>query len=477
MTKPLNELTITEAAKGLRAKDFSVRELWDACHTVAQERNTELNAYLELFDADTAAIDAAQTRIDTEGENAPLLCGVPLAIKDNILIEGHIASAASKMLQNYKAPYSATVIEKLKTEGALFLGRTNMDEFAMGGSTENSAFGPARNPYDTARVPGGTSGGSAAAVAAHMGLAALGSDTGGSIRQPAGFCGVVGLKPTYGSVSRSGLIAMTSSYDQIGPVAKTVEDSKILHDAIHGIDPMDLTSIASDEYSTPSVPEKFRIGVPRALLTGMDPDMKELFESTLSTLSEQGHTIVDIELPMSAYALPMYYVIMFAEASTNLSRFDGIRYGTAERGETLLADYELSRSQGFGPEVQRRILLGTYVLSAGYIDAYYRKADAAREVLRQEYATAFKNVDVVALPTSPSPAWKLGEKSDPVSMYLEDIFTVHANLTGIPVISVPMGTLSREGKDLPAGIQFAAPHGAEELLFKIGAEVTGEKLY
>jgi aspartyl-tRNA(Asn)/glutamyl-tRNA(Gln) amidotransferase subunit A len=481
MTKPLNELTITEAAKGLRAGDFSVQELWDACSTAAQARNAELNAYLEFFAADAAAVAEAQSRIDAEKtgkESAPLLCGIPLAIKDNILIEGHIASAASKILENYEAPYDAFVIEKLKAAGALFIGRTNMDEFAMGSSTEHSAYGTVKNPYDVSRVPGGSSGGSAAAVAAHGAIASLGTDTGGSIRQPAAHCGLVGLKPTYGAVSRSGAIALGSSLDQIGPFGKTVADTKALFDTIKGIDPKDLTTTPEGTYPVPTAGKTMRIGVPRDLLKeGIDADVLEAFEVTLARLTKEGHTLVDINLPTSSYALPMYYVIMPAEASTNLARYDGIRYGHARRGETALDDYLESRTEGFGEETKRRILLGTFVLSSGYIDAYYRKAEAARDVLREEYRTAFETCDVIAFPTTPSPAFKFGEKSDPVTMYLEDVFTVTANLTGMPALSVPMGTVVREEVTLPVGIHFTAPHSGEEVLFKIGAEVTGEKLY
>jgi aspartyl-tRNA(Asn)/glutamyl-tRNA(Gln) amidotransferase subunit A len=476
MEKKLNELTITEAAQQLRAHTINVRELFDACLTAAKEKNPELNAYLELFDdAETsAAIDSAQKRIDTEGENAPLLCGIPLAIKDNILIEGRIASAASIMLENYCASFDATIIQKLKAQNAIFIGRTNMDEFAHGSSTEHSAFGPTKNPHDTSRVPGGSSGGSSAAVAAHIALAALGTDTGGSIRQPAAHTGTVGFKPTYGAVSRSGLIAMGSSLDQAGPLTKSVADAKILFDAIRGHDPLDSTTIPSDTtYLTPEKKEMLRIGVPRHLLeSGIDPDLLAQFNATLAALVAKGHELVDIELPTSSYALAVYYVVMPAEVSTNLSRFDGMRYGLAERGATLLDDYLLSRSEGFGAEAKRRILLGTFVLSSGYIDAYYRKADAARVVLLREYDDAFKTVDVIAFPTTPSPAFKFGEKTgDPVSMYLEDIFTVTANLTGMPAISVPMGTVEREGKELPIGIHFTAPRGADELLFTVGGVV------
>jgi aspartyl-tRNA(Asn)/glutamyl-tRNA(Gln) amidotransferase subunit A len=473
MTNPINELTIVEAAKGLRGGAFTVRDLWDACHDAAEEKNNELNAYLEIFDADKAAIKAAQERIDTEGERAPLLCGIPLAIKDNILIEGRVASAASKMLGNHIAAYDATVIEKLKAENALFLGRTNMDEFAMGSSTEHSAFGATKNPHDPSRVPGGSSGGSSAAVAAHMCIAALGSDTGGSIRQPAALCGVVGLKPTYGAVSRYGLIAMGSSLDQIGPLAKTVEDAEILYKAIHGRDPMDAQTLPEGLYPKKDVKEKLTVGVPRHLLKreGIDEKVLAAFNETLAKLEKEGHALVDVELPTSEYALASYYVVMPAEVSTNLARFDGVRYGHAARGATLLEDYVKSRTEGFGEEAKRRVLLGTFVLSSGYIDAYYRKADASRALLRREYDKAFESCDVIALPTTTAPAFKIGEKSDPISMYLEDLFTVTANLTGMPAISVPMRQARRtesvsEGNDyLPLGIQFTAPHQAEELIF------------
>lgn len=469
----VNEFSVTEAARALRAKEITVRELWDACAGVAEEKNPELNAYLELYPADMEAIEAAQRRIDTEGDAAPLLCGIPLALKDNILMEGKIASAASKMLEKYHATYDATVVQKLKEAGALFLGRTNMDEFAMGSSTEHSAFGKTLNPLDTSRVPGGSSGGSAAAVAAHLCVAALGTDTGGSIRQPAAHCGLVGLKPTYGAVSRSGLIPMGSSLDQAGPLAKNVADAKIIFDSLRGIDPLDATTIPDGLYPRREIGEKLRIGVPRVLLAkGIDADLLEIFNATLEKLTVDGHTLVDIELPTSAHALAAYYVVMPAEVSANLARLDGIRYGHAPRGETLLDDYVLSRTEGFGPETRRRILLGTFVLSSGYIDAYYKKAQAARDVLRKEYSAAFSKVDVIAFPTTPSPAFKFGEKSgDPVAMYLEDVFTVTANLTGMPALSVPMGTVEREGKQLPVGMHFTAPHQAEETLFVAGTLV------
>ena len=474
MTKKLNELSITEAGKGLRAKEFSVRELWDACIQEAQKRNPELNAYLELFEADEAAIAAAQKRIDAG--DAPLLCGIPLGIKDNILIEGKIVSAASKILENYVATYDATAIKKLKEAGALFLGRTNMDEFAMGASTEHSAFGPAKNPHDILRVPGGSSGGSAVATAAHLGLGTYGTDTAGSCRQPAAYCGVVGFKPTYGAISRHGIIALGSSLDQIGSMAKSVADTRALFETIRGQDVFDATTIPEGFYPARVVNKKLRIGVPQALLEGVEPEVRERFDETLAKLVSAGHEVCDVFLPTCKYAVPIYYIILPAEAFANLARFDGMRYGLASRGKTLLDDYLMSRSMGFGDEPKRRILIGTFVLSAGYIDAYYRKAQKARALITDEFNEAFTSVDVIATPTTPGPAFKLGAKTDPVAMYLEDVFTVPANHTGMPALSVPMGFVEREGKKLPIAIHFTAPQSAENILFAIGAEVMGEVL-
>lgn len=470
----LNELSIAEAAKGLRVEEFTVRELWDACAARAEEKNPELNAYLELFDADDAAIEAAQKRIDAGA--APNLCGIPLAIKDNILIDGRIASAASRMLENHVATYDATVIGKLKQAGALFLGRTNMDEFALGGSTENSAFGPTRNPHDPSRVAGGTSGGSAAAVAAHLATAALGTDTGGSVRNPASHCGVVGLKPTYGAVSRSGVIAAASSFDQVGPLAKTVQDAELLFNVIQGRDSSDSTTVPGGLYAPREAGERMTIGVPRRLVAGegLDEGVRASFDAMLERLSAAGHTVIDVEITSADPALAAYYIINFAEVSTNLARYDGIRYGLAKRGDTLLDDYVLSRTAGFGPETRRRILLGTFVLSAGYIDAYYKKANAARAMLRQDFDRAFADADVIATPTMPTPAFALGEKGDPLSMYLEDAFTVLANLTGMPALSVPMDLVLRGGRALPAGFHLSASHGGEARLFALGRAV--EKL-
>ena len=464
----LSKLTIAEAGRRLRAGEITAVDLTRACLANIQARNKELNIFLEVFSDAVAQAEAADARRKA-GENHPLL-GIPLAVKDNILIEGRTASAASKMLEHYVAAYDATITRKLKDAGAVFIGRANMDEFAMGSSTENSAFGPTRNPIDPTRVPGGSSGGSAAAVAAGMCLGALGTDTGGSIREPASFCGLAGLKPTYGRVSRFGLIAMGSSLDQAGPLAKTVEDAQIIYDAIRGRDELDSTSFSDGLYQ-PRTPAK-KIGVPRALLKeGVDADVLARFEASLEALKAKGYQIADIELPSPSLALAAYYVIMPAEVSSNLARFDGVRYGLSLRGDNLFDDYAKSRGEGFGPETRRRIMLGTYVLSSGYYDAYYGRALAARDMLTRAYAEALEGVDAIATPTAPLPAIKIGEKHDPLSMYLLDIFTVTANITGNPSLSVPMGTVEREGKELPVGFQLTGAHGDEDGILALGKEI------
>lgn len=463
----LETLTIVQAGEMLAKKEITSVELTRACLQNIAARNSSLNAYLEVFeDAEAQAADADARR--AKGESHPLL-GIPLAIKDNILIEGRRVSAASKILEQYVASYDATAIAKLKKAGVVFLGRTNMDEFAHGSSTENSAFGPTKNPKDESRVPGGSSGGSAAAVAAHLALGALGSDTGGSIREPAAFCGLVGLKPTYGSISRSGLIAMGSSLDQIGPLTKDVADAELLFETMRGEDALDSTTLPTEQKE---VSLKKKIGVPRHLLReGVDADVLEHFEKSLAALRTRGYEVVDIELPSAPLSLAVYYVIMPAEVSTNLARLDGVRYGLSLKGDSLWSDYAKTRGAGFGPEARRRIMLGTYVLSAGYYDAYYGKAQTVRSALTRELNAALLGVDVVATPSTPSPAPRLGEKTnDPLAMYLLDIFTVTANLTGHPAVSIPMGEVEREGKSLPVGIQFTAAHGAEKTLFTIGKE-------
>ncbi len=471
----IRKLTIKKAHDDLTKGVYSARELAEAYLAEAKKRNPALNAYLEIFDDVLVQADAADKKI--KDGTATTLTGIPLAIKDNILIKGRVASSASRILENYTASYDAHVIEKLKDSGAVFIGRTNMDEFAMGGSTENSAYGPTKNPHDESRVAGGSSGGSAAAVAADMALCALGSDTGGSIRQPASLCGIVGLKPTYGAVSRRGVMAMGSSLDQIGPFGKTVEDTEIIWNVIRGHDPKDSTSIDTDKRGYKNIDNadrKFRIGVPEDFVSGegIDADVLSNFRETLEKLKSAGHEIIPVSLPHAKYSLASYYIVMPAEASTNLARFDGVRYGLHVSGESGIDDYKKTRAAGFGPEVRRRIMLGTYVLSAGYYDAYYGKATAVRALIRKDFDDAFGSVDAIATPTSPVPAFKIGEKADdPLSMYLADIFTVPVNLAGVPAISVPSGFTQQEGKKLPLGFQIIAPHFREDVLFTLGRAV------
>lgn len=469
MTLNTKQLTIKQAHELLMSKKMSVLELVEAVLKVADETK-DLNAYLEIFDDVRAQVETAQGMID-DG-NATMMTGIPVAMKDNILIKGKIASASSKMLENYTATYDAFVTKKLRLAGAVFIGRTNMDEFAMGGSTENSAFGVTKNPHDKTRVPGGSSGGSASALASGGALGALGTDTGGSIRQPAAFCGVVGLKPTYGAVSRSGLIAMASSLDQAGPFAKTVEDAEIIFDCIKGYDPMDSTShpdeLMKKDYKKPKI-----IGIPTEFVRakGVDPRVIKNFEEAIEQMKKAGYEVKEISLPALAYGLSVYYILMPAEVSSNLARFDGVRYGYHADGPNLLADYMKSRGEGFGREVRRRILLGTYVLSSGYYDAYYSRACAVREMLKQEFEKAFEEVDIIATPTAPTPAFKIGEKSsDPLQMYLADIFTVPVNIAGVPAISIPSGFVKEDDALLPLGIQFIAPHFGEDALFQAGGD-------
>lgn len=469
------KLTIKEAHEHLIKGDFTAVELTEACLEVIKEKNSRLNAFLEVYDDVLEQAKVADARIK-ENKNLTELTGIPLAIKDNILIKGKTATSASKILVGYRASYDATVISKLKSAGAVFLGRTNMDEFAMGSSTENSAFGVTRNPYDETRVPGGSSGGSAVAVASGMALGALGSDTGGSVRQPASLCGVVGLKPTYGRVSRSGLMAMTSSFDQIGPIAKTVEDAEIIFDVIKGQDPLDSTSTEVQSAKCKVQSNEITIGVPEAFTNspGIDKSVSENFQLAIEKLKSLGYQIKNIDLPNVRYSLPAYYIIVPAEVSANLARFDGVKYGLHKAGQDLISDYLLTRGEGFGKEPRRRILLGTYVLSSGYYDAYYHKANLVRELIKTDFKKAFAEVDIIIMPTTPSPAFKIGEKvADPLSMYLADIFTVTANVTGLPAISVPSGWVEVSGKKLPLGLQLTAPAGQEKTLFEVGDRFTG----
>ena len=462
------------------------RSAVDVCQTYL-DRIAEADGYLNAMTlvlrdealARAAEVDARRA----EWRDRPLL-GVPITIKDVICTRGHPTTAASRMLEGFRPPYDATVVARLRAAGAIVIGKTNCDEFAMGSSTEHSAYGPTRNPWAPSRTPGGSSGGAAAAVAARFAPASIASDTGGSIRQPAAFCGVVGLKPTYGRVSRYGLLAFGSSLDQIGPITLTVADAATVFEAIAGADPCDATSVdapvAPVDANLTRGTAGTRIGVPRAVLdasdAGLDAHVRQSFESALGRLAELGADVVDIELPHAGYAVPVYYLVAPAEASANLARYDGVRFGfraaPAEPDSlptaSLAGMYDRTRHAGFGAEVKRRIMLGTYALSAGYYDAYYRKAQQVRSLIRRDYDVAFadQGVDVVAVPTTPSPAFALGERTDdPLSMYLGDVFTVSANLTGLPAISLPAG-LTADG--LPTGFQLIGRPFDESMLFRLG---------
>ncbi|MFC1756918.1 Asp-tRNA(Asn)/Glu-tRNA(Gln) amidotransferase subunit GatA [Patescibacteria group bacterium] len=471
----LSELSIKKAHKLLQSGDISARELASAYLDNIKKDNKDLNVYLEVFDDVLEQAEEADQKIKSEKE-LPILAGIPMAIKDNMLIKGRKCSAGSKILEGFVAPYGSTAVEKLKKEGVVFLGRTNMDEFGMGSSTEHSAYGATKNPYDKERVPGGSSGGSAAAVASQMCMGALGSDTGSSVRQPAGFCNIVGLKPTYGSVSRSGLIAFASSLEQIGPLAKTVEDAEIIYNAIKGKDSMDATSVGDpisnrNNQKLRDNNQSLTIGVPKEFFNlegeneGIEAGVEKNIKEAISAFRENGIEVKQVSLPSLEYAIETYYIIMPAEASSNLARFDGVKYGLSKKGDDLLADYMQTRKDGFGDEVRRRILLGTYVLSAGYYDAYYNKAQKIRNLMRQELKKTFEDVNVLLCPTSPTLPFKIGERvEDPIKMYLADIFTTTANLTGVPAISIPAGL---SGK-LPVGLQLMAPWFCEKRLFELG---------
>lgn len=452
MDSDIKNLTIKDVQSGFAGKKFSPQELGEELSKLIKKENPKLNAYLSVFDS---------KKVPQPARAKSPLSGIPCAIKDNILIKGEIATAGSKILAKYVAPYDATVIKKLSAGGAMYLGKTNLDEFAMGASTENSAYGPTKNPHDLSRVAGGSSGGSAAAVAAGLAVFALGSDTGGSIRQPAAFCGVVGLKPTYGRVSRYGLIAMASGFDQIGPITKNVYDAALVLNYISGHDANDATSA---EKEVPDFTENLnrpisglRVGIPKEFfMGGIDAEVEETVRSAISKFEKLGAKISEVSLPHSVYALATYYILVPSEVSANLARYDGMRYGyVAGDAENLMEVYTKSRAQGFGPEVRRRIMLGTYALSAGYYDAYYLKAQKVRTLVRKDYDDVFKKVDVIVGPTAPTPAFKIGERAaDPLQMYLADIYTVSVNLAGLPAISINCGfAKSGEGKNLPIGLQ------------------------
>ena len=444
MTMPLD--SARAIADSVRRGDTSAVEVCRAALSRIAETNPALNAFHTISNERALAQAAALDGRQGEWDRLPLL-GVPVALKDNLCTRGLKTTAGSRILEHYVPPYDATAVDRLVAAGAVVVGKTNCDEFAMGSSTENSAFGPTRNPWAPGRTPGGSSGGSAAAVAARMVPLAIGSDTGGSIRQPAALCGVVGVKPTYGRVSRYGLLAFASSLDQIGPFATSVADAALALQVIAGPDPRDATCAAAPVSDlvgalTGEV-AGVKIGVPRALVSedaGVDPEIRTAFEQSIETLRQLGVEIVDVALPHSAHAIPVYYLVATAEASSNLARYDGVRYGYRAPDAALGEMYDRTRDAGFGPEVKRRILLGTYVLSAGYYDAYYLKAQQVRTLIRQDYEIALETVDLIAMPTSPTPAFALGERmDDPLQMYLADVFTVAANLAGLPSISIPCG--------------------------------------
>ncbi len=467
----LCHLNISQASQGLRAKEFSSVELTKSCLEHISQTDPDIHAFLTV--ADKSALAQAEAADDMLAQGrADVLTGIPMAIKDVISTAGIKTTAASKMLENFVATYDATAVTRLVERGAVIIGKTNLDEFAHGASTEYSAFGLTKNPWDTSRVAGGSSGGSAAAVAAHQALAALGTDTGGSIRHPAAFCGCVGLKPTYGRVSRSGLLSMTSSTDVIGPLTKTVVEAAYVLSAIAGPDAADATSSkmpVADYLAAVDRPniQDLKIGVPRQFIEGgLNEEIRRLIADSLTALEKLGAQIVPIDLPHALLAVPAYYVITPSEVSANLSRYDSIRFGHRLAHDNLEDRYSQSRGAGFGPEVKRRIMIGTYALSAGYYDAYYLTAQKVREVIKREVAEIFKKVDVIASPTAPDVAFKIGQKSDdPVAMYLEDIYLSLASMTGLPALSLPCGF----SQNLPVGLQLIGKWFDEATILSAGA--------
>jgi len=454
----------------IAAGRISATEVCRASLARIESLNPSLNAFNHIAAGRALARAADVDRMRAGGAPLGPLAGVPVALKDNLCVRGMRTTASSKILDTFIPPYDATVVRRLEDAGAVIVGKTNCDEFAMGSSNENSAYGPVRNPWATDRTPGGSSGGSAAAVAARAAAAALGSDTGGSIRQPASFCGVVGLKPTYGRVSRYGLLAFASSLDQIGPLTRTASDAALLLGVLAGPDPADATAsrhpVPDFTAALTGDVKGLRIGIPRGFVTdGVDEGVRRAFDEALDRLKREGASLIDVELPHARYAIPVYYLVATAEASSNLARYDGVRYGHRASGNGNLKEmYSQTRDEGFGAEVKRRIMLGTYVLSAGYYDAFYLKAQQVRTLLRQDYDAAFEKVDVVAMPTSPTPPFRLGEKTDdPLQMYLADVFTVSANLAGLPAISVPCGFSER----LPIGLQLTGRLFDEATLLRI----------
>ena len=468
----LHQLTIHELQKLIMSGEVTSSGIVTSVFKRIDAVEKDVHAYITLM-KDYAFEEASKADKDIKAGKVKPLTGIPVALKDIVCMKGFLTTCGSHILHNYVPPYDATVVEKLKDSGAVFTGKTNMDEFAMGSSTETSYFGITRNPWDLDRIPGGSSGGSAAAVAADLCIASIGSDTGGSIRQPAALCGVVGMKPTYGRVSRYGLIAFASSLDQIGPFTKDVEDCAIMMNALAGYDPRESTSVSMDvpdyrEFLSRGI-EGWRVGIPKEyFIEGIDPKVEESVRKAIAVIEGLGAKCIEMSLPHTEYCLAVYYIIAPAEASSNLARYDGVKYGfRSQESRDLLDMYKKTRSAGFGAEVKRRIMIGTYTLSSGYYDAYYKKASQVRALIKRDFEEAFKQYDVILTPTSPTPAFKIGEKTeDPLQMYLSDIFTISANLAGIPGISVPCG-FTREG--LPIGVQFLAGHFEEGKLIQISS--------
>jgi aspartyl-tRNA(Asn)/glutamyl-tRNA(Gln) amidotransferase subunit A len=473
MTNLLPSLSVAELLSGLRAGDFSCREVVTAHLERIQLLDPKVHAFITLVpETALAQADEADKRYiaarNKNGESIPPLLGLPIAVKDLITVAGIRCTCGSKILENFISPFTATAVQRLFDQGAIVVGKTNTDEFAMGSSTETSASGPTFNPWDLSRVPGGSSGGSAAAVASRMIPVALGSDTGGSIRQPASFCGVTGIKPTYGRVSRYGLVAYGSSLDSMGVFGRTAEDVASLFGFMAGHDPMDATTmdipVPHIDLTSPADIHGLRVGVPKEyFIEGIQPAVKQKVLEAVATLESLGAEIIDISLPHTEYALPVYYLIAPAEASANLARYDSVRFGPRQSADQLWEMYRQTRGIGFGPEVKRRIMLGTYALSAGYYDAYYGQAQKVRTLIKRDFEKAFESVDVVACPVAPSTAFKIGEHTgDPLAMYLEDVFTLPTNLAGVPGIAFPVGV---DEDRLPVGIQLLGPHFREDILF------------
>ncbi len=477
MTAP-HQLSAVEIAAGVRTKKFSAKEVAQSSLNAIKTLNPQTNAYLTILESEALAQAEAVDRQVASGQTSGKLLGVPVALKDNLMLTGARTTCASKILGNYIAPYDAFVVEKMKAEGAVFVGKTNLDEFAMGSSTENSAFGPSKNPWDTTRTPGGSSGGSAVAVATRTVPIALGSDTGGSIRQPASLCGILGYKPTYGRVSRYGVVAFASSLDQIGPFTHTPEDLALAMNVISGKDERDSTSVDEPVPDFSAELGKgvkgLRVGIPSEyFVEGMDPEVKKAVLDAAETLKKLGADVKPISLPNSDSALAVYYILAPSEASSNLARFDGMRYGFRNPdAKNLIEQYGLNRRDGFGAEVKRRIMIGTYALSSGFYDAFYSKAQKVRTLIKRDFDAAFTQVDIILTPVAPTPAFKLGEKSnDPLTMYLSDICTIPCNLAGVPGVSVPCG-LTKSG--LPIGVQFYADLFKDPLLVRAASAYLAE---